>query len=95
MSAAALEPRLARLLGLGVWAGSVIVAVGFLVSLRLPVGVPIEMAGVAVFILLPILRVALMAATWARQRERLFAGAAALVLAVIALSAVVGLHSPH
>lgn len=85
-----LERRLARALGFGAWIGSAIVAVGFLASLRVRVGVAIEMAGVALFILLPVLRVALMLATFARRREWTFAAVAALVLVVIAVSAVVG-----
>jgi hypothetical protein len=82
-----LERRLARTLGLGTWIGSTVIAVGFLASLRLPIGGAIEMAGVAIFIALPVLRLALMLATFARRQEWAFAATAALVLLIIAISA--------
>jgi hypothetical protein len=83
-----LERRLARTLGLGTWIGSAVVAAGFLASLRLPIGGAIELAGVAIFIALPVLRLALMLAAFARRREWIFAATAALVLLIIAISAV-------
>lgn len=94
MSSDPLERRLARMLGLGTWIGLGVAALGFLLSLRLAVGAAVEMAGVAVFILLPVLRVAVMLATFARRRDWTFAAVAALVLIVIALSAVLGLRTP-
>ena len=50
------------------------------------------MAGVAIFILLPIARVALMLSTFARRRERLFASIAALVLVIIIGGAAASLY---
>ena len=86
----ALERRLAWALSAGTWLGSAVVAVGLAASFWSPVGADVELAGVALFILLPVARVALMLFGFARRREHLFAVLAALVLAIIAAGTVLG-----
>ena len=66
MNAERLEGQLAALLNRGTALASAVLAVGFLAALRWPLGAVIETAGVALFILLPVLRVALMLAGFGR-----------------------------
>jgi uncharacterized membrane protein len=87
-----LERRLALTLNIGTWFGSAVIGIGLLASVWSTAGSAIEMAGVAIFILLPIIRVALMLSTFARRRERLFASLAALVLAIIVGGAAASLY---
>ncbi|MDR5821544.1 DUF1634 domain-containing protein [Caballeronia sp. LZ043] len=49
-------------------------------------------AGVALFVLLPVMRVALLLAVFARQRNMLYAALATAVLAVIAAGCVLGVR---
>jgi Protein of unknown function (DUF1634) len=95
-----LEAVLARLLDRGTWIGCLVIGIGLLVvlfgSARVPeTGLHIVAAGVAVFIALPILRVALMTIMFLAERDYAFAAIAASVLLIVALGAVAGLEYPN
>lgn len=84
---------IAGLLWYGTWVASALIAAGVLLaaveplpaSLALPLnGYDAVKAGIAVFILLPVARVALMLALFLRERDYAYAGIALLVLAIIA-----------
>jgi uncharacterized membrane protein len=64
-----------------------------LASFHSEAGPLIEMLGIAIFILLPDSRVTLMLWTFIPLRNRWFAGAAALVLMIIAVSPLLNLSS--
>ncbi|HVW84774.1 MAG TPA: DUF1634 domain-containing protein [Bryobacteraceae bacterium] len=95
-----LEEWLAALLSYGSWLASAIVGLGFLLPLigsrtpartpALPADMRIATAGIALFILLPILRVLLMLFEFIRQRDFRFASIAGMVLAIILLGIVLG-----
>jgi len=93
--AARLERRLATTLQLGTWVSSCIIAVGWVLSATgeppsLPTAaVAIIRAGIALFILLPALRVLLMVVC---ERDYRFGAIAALVLAVIVVGAALGVR---
>ncbi|MBD8897498.1 DUF1634 domain-containing protein [Rhodanobacter sp. DHG33] len=87
------ERLVARLLWLGTWIASAIIAVGL--ALRAmqhvghafphgPDGLAVMKAGVALFIALPVGRVALMLFTFLREKDVVYALIAGLVLAIIA-----------
>jgi uncharacterized membrane protein len=78
--------RVALLLGAGTWLASGVIALG----LALPAGAAIVKVGVALFIALPILRVALMLVEFSRQQDYAIAVVAAAVLAIILLGVVLG-----
>jgi uncharacterized membrane protein len=93
----ATERLLATVLQYGTWIASGVVALGLARTLVdrpaiLPSGTSIITAGIALLILLPVARVALMLAVFVRQRDYRFAAIAALVLAIIVLGAALGLH---
>jgi uncharacterized membrane protein len=96
--ASGLERRLATTLELGTWVGSCIIAVGWVLSATgeprsLPIAaVTIVRTGIALFILLPVLRVLLMAVVFVCDRDYRFGAIAALVLAVIVMGAVLGVR---
>jgi uncharacterized membrane protein len=92
-----LEQRLATMLQFGTRVGSCIIAVGWVLSAT---GEPpstaaaaIIRAGIALFILLPALRVLLMVVVFVRARDYRFGAIAAVVLAVIVVSAALGMHT--
>jgi uncharacterized membrane protein len=92
-----LERRLAMTLQLGTWIGFCIIAVGWVLS---GIGDPpstaavaIVRAGIALFILLPALRVLLMIVGFVCERDFRFGAIAALVLAVIVVGAALGVHT--
>lgn len=87
-----LEGQLATILSLGTWLASAVIGVGLLTPGPHRTGMTIVDVGVAILILLPILRVALMLAAFSRARERLLAIVAGLVLAIIALGVLSGLR---
>ncbi|WP_054309689.1 DUF1634 domain-containing protein [Mesorhizobium sp. 1M-11] len=85
---------IAGLLWYGTWLACSLIAFGILMaaieplqtSLALPwTGLDVVKVGVAVFILLPVARVALMLAIFLRERDYIYAVIAALVLAIIAV----------
>lgn len=86
-----IERQLAALLSGGTGLASVVLAAGFLAALHWPLGTAVETAGVALFILLPVLRVALMLVGFALRREPVFAALAGAVLAIIAVGTLLSL----
>lgn len=94
-----LEELLAALLRYGSWSASAIIGLGFALALigfhspaRNPALVSHRIAtmGIALFILLPMLRVLLMLVVFLRERDFRFACIAASVLAIILLGVVIG-----
>ncbi len=88
----------AGLLWYGTWLASALIAAGIVLmevdsapaflTLRLS-GYGLVTAGIAVFILLPIARVALMIAVFLRARDYAYAAIAAFVLAIIAAGIII------
>ena len=100
-----LESRLAALLHAGTWVASALIGLGLplvLVFNRNAHYPPSSLAtladrlmkaGIAVFILLPVLRVIMMLFLFARQKDYRFAAIATLVLLIILVSALIGVFS--
>ncbi len=93
------ERLIGALLWYGTWVASVVIAAG-MVSSALPQfdsflfgfsGYAIVKAGIALFILLPIARVALMLAIFLHERDYVYTAISALVLTIIAAGIVFGL----
>lgn len=88
---------IAGLLWYGTWLASALIAAGMaldflpqaLAGLR---GLELVQAGVALFILLPVARVALMLAIFLRERDYAYTAISALVLLVIAAGVMSGLR---
>lgn len=79
------EQAIANLLRYGTWLASALIAAGLLLALAYPAdGHGAMKIGIAVFILLPVIRVALMLALFLRERDYTYAAIAALVLSIIA-----------
>jgi uncharacterized membrane protein len=88
-----LDRLLAAFLQCGTWAASILTGAGLLLDARDPAsGAKVLTAGVALFILLPVLRVVLMLAVFARQRNYLYVAIATTVLTVIAAGCVIGIR---
>ena len=86
-----LEDLLGRLLHYGTLAASGIIAVGLALSLASgPLGMGVATAGIALFILLPALRVAVMLIFFLRAHDYRYCAIAALVLLIISISFFVG-----
>lgn len=90
-----LETLLAGVLKFGTWLASVVIALGlvrplFPVSAPFPTGSQIVTSGIALFILLPILRVILMLILFLKGRDYRLAATAAAVLVIILAGLVVG-----
>jgi uncharacterized membrane protein len=105
-----LELLLAKVLHRGTWLGASVIATGLALQLagwqRAPLGLTnshIITAGIALLILLPVLRVLLMLFVFVRERDNHFSIIATLVLAIIVSGALLGMHedgampasSPH
>ena len=93
-----MESLLARVLNVGTWLASAMIAAGLVLSLfnpRLPfrIGAQIIIPGIGLFVLLPILRVILMLTIFVKQRDYRFAVAAAVVLLTIFAGLVAGILS--
>lgn len=94
-----LRQHLATMLQLGTWAGTCLIATGWGMSaIHMPLprhdaAEPIVRAGITLLILLPGLRVLLMAAVFIRQRDYRFGAIAMLVLAIILAGAISGIHA--
>jgi uncharacterized membrane protein len=96
----ALERPLARVLYAGTWLASVVIAIGIALALvdsragtrgaTIAPDMRVVTAGIVLFILLPVVRVALMLIAFLRQRDFGLSAIAALVLLFIALGFVVG-----
>jgi len=82
-----MNARLADLLHYGTWLASIAIGAGW--ALR---STRIETIGIALFILLPTLRVLLMLLVFLRERDYRFTAIAALVLAIILLGFAVGMR---
>jgi uncharacterized membrane protein len=91
-----LERLLSRLLECGTWIGSSVIAFGIVSSFVdtpktvAALSTPIVTAGIFVIILLPIMRVSLMALIFLRERDYRFGAIALLVLIIIALGGYLG-----
>lgn len=96
-----LEWLLAGLLRYGTWLASAWIAVGLALAFiaprgtvhaALPAGMPIVTAGIAFFILLPVLRVICMLVFFISQRDYRFIAISAVVLLILTLGLLVGLR---
>jgi uncharacterized membrane protein len=95
-----LERRLSIVLRYGTWVACALIAAGLgcaLLASHAPasdtairLATQLVTVGIAVLLLLPVLRVMLMAIAFAWERDYLFVGIATLVLAVIGLGLVLG-----
>jgi hypothetical protein len=100
-----LEHWLANLLHYGTWLASLTIAAGLALTLTLPapatatgaaashptpIGMSVMTAGIALFVLLPIMRLILMLGVFLRRRDYWFGAIAALVLAIVAVGLIVG-----
>jgi uncharacterized membrane protein len=87
----ALERRLGKLLHRGTSVAAAVIILGLIVAVEFDVyGLRIATAGIAIFILLPVARVASMAIFFWWARDYRFAAIAALVMAIIACGFVLG-----
>ena len=95
---------LARQLRYGIRLASSVTALGMIVALfgrslvphghTMTLGTSIVMKGIALIILLPILRVVLMLIMFLRERDYLFGMISGIVLVTIGVSVVAGLYAP-
>ncbi len=96
-----LERMLARLLNYGTWFSSVVIALGLALALVEgylgpsalggPSGTTIVTAGIALLIMLPVLRLALMLVVFLRERDYIFGIITAAVLTIIAFGTALGI----
>ncbi|PQV52480.1 DUF1634 domain-containing protein [Paraburkholderia sp. BL21I4N1] len=99
-----LEGMLASLFHHGTWFSSAVITVGLALKLmdghlaatasRLPSGTSVVTAGIALFIMLPVLRLAMMLFIFLRERDYMFSAITATVLTIIVLGTVLGLYWP-
>ena len=94
-----LESLLGGVLHYGSWLASTMIAVGLVLALSAPnlaglASMRLVAIGIALFILLPVLRVVLMLIVFLRERDYRFSAIAALVLAIILLGCVLGTRVP-
>jgi uncharacterized membrane protein len=91
-----LESLLAGVLHYGSWLASTVIAAGLVLALSTqnPTSMRLVAIGIALFILLPVLRVVLMLIVFLRERDYRFSAIAALVLAIIFLGCVLGTRVP-
>jgi uncharacterized membrane protein len=87
-----LERLLARVLDQGTWLASGIIAAGWVLSALGWGTVAVINAGVALFLLLPVLRLLIMLIVFIRERDYRFGVIAAVVLSIIVLGALLGAH---
>jgi uncharacterized membrane protein len=86
-----LESLLGKLLHYGTLAASSLIAAGLALGLAYaPLGMSVATAGVALFILLPALRVGAMLVFFLRARDYRYGAIAAVVLLIISLSFLLG-----
>jgi uncharacterized membrane protein len=99
-----LEGMLARLLNYGTWFSSAVTALGLALvlvegylgvsALGRPSGTTIVTAGIALLIMLPVLRLALMLVVFLRERDYMFGIVTAAVLTIIAFGTALGIYLP-
>lgn len=99
-----LEGMLAQLLNYGTWFSSTVTALGLALVqvegyfgdsvLWGPSGTTIVTAGIALLILLPVLRLALMLVVFLREQDYMFGMITAAVLAIIAFGTALGIYLP-
>jgi len=86
-----LEPLLASLLHYGTIGASAVVAAGLALAFASSaLGMRVATAGIALFILLPVLRVGVMLVFFLRARDHRYGALAALVLLIITISFLLG-----
>jgi uncharacterized membrane protein len=86
-----LERQLGRLLHYGTLAAAAVVAAGLAIAFAsASFGMPVANAGIALFILLPVLRVGAMLIFFLRARDYRYGAIAAVVLSIILISFFVG-----
>ena len=86
-----LERRLAATLQYGSWITAAVIATGALLrAMPGEAGARVEAAGIALLILLPVLRVAVMLESFLRTRDYRLGAAAFLVLVILTLAFVLG-----
>jgi uncharacterized membrane protein len=86
-----LETQLGRLLHYGTLAAAAVVAAGLAIAFASgALGMPVATAGIALFILLPVLRVGVMLIFFLRARDYRYGAIAALVLFIILISFFIG-----
>jgi uncharacterized membrane protein len=93
-AAKALEGRerlIAGLLWYGTWLASAVTGAGLLAALWWHGGFALAKVGIALFILLPVARVALMLVTFVRERDYSYTAISAFVLAIILAGMLLGL----
>ena len=89
-----LESVLAYVLQYGTWCASAVIGLGLAWPwLSAHDGTKIVTAGVALFILLPVLRVLIMCLVFLKERDYRFSVIAALVLIILAAGVIVGLRT--
>ena len=84
------ERLIAGLLWYGTWVASAVIGVGLTASLLGQGGLSVQKAGIALFIALPVARVALMIGIFVRERDFAYAAISAVVLAIIAAGVIAG-----
>jgi uncharacterized membrane protein len=99
-----LERRLAWLLNAGTWLASVVITLGIAVgliewyagaaNLESMSSMRIVTGGIAVFIVLPVLRVLVMLTVFVHERDYRFIAISGLVLLIIVLGFVLGIYLP-
>ena len=99
-----LEGMLAQLLNYGTWFSSAVTALGLVLvqvegylgasALGGPSGTTIVTAGIALLIMLPVLRLALMLVVFLRERDYMFGVITATVLIIIAFGTALGIYQP-
>ena len=97
-----MDRLLARQLKYGIWLASSVTTLGMIVALfgrgivpeTMTLGTSIVGKGIALIILLPILRVVLMLMVFVRERDYLLGMISGIVLLTIGVSVVVGLYGP-
>jgi len=85
-----LERLLARVLDQGTWLASGIIVVGWLLATAGWRSVLMIDTGIALFLLLPVIRVVIMLVVFVRERDYRFGIIAAVVLSIIVLGALLG-----
>jgi uncharacterized membrane protein len=91
---ARVERLLARLLHYGTWLASAVIALGLVSSgFEGQAGMKVVTLGIALFILLPVARLVMMAAVFLREGDYRFGLISILVLAIVGLGLARGLSS--